>query len=143
MAAPIRNPFYVLLVLASGALLITMLIYLVGWYYVPNPDQPDLVLPPMPPWVKWIDRHALWLIIGEVSAILLLSVLTIGLDRFFDPEAVPAGDDAVDQEGETLSEADSISRNTTITNLSGLEASPEQSRAAESDMETNASHRIQ
>lgn len=90
MAAPIRNPFYVLLILASGALLLTMFIYLLGWYYVPNPDQPAMNLPPMPPWVKWIDRHAMWLITAEVATILVLSALTIGLDRFFEPDQ-PAG----------------------------------------------------
>ena len=83
MTKPIRNPFYVLLLIACAMLLVTAFVYLVGWMYVPHPDRPAPSAP-MPPVMRWIDRHALWLIIGEVSAILVLTVLTIGLDGKFD-----------------------------------------------------------
>lgn len=84
MAQPIHNPFYVLLIAACALLLVTMFIYLVGWFYVPNPDKP-LIADDRPPWMKWVDRNAIVLIPCEVAAILVLSGLTIGLDRFFEP----------------------------------------------------------
>jgi hypothetical protein len=83
MARPIRNPFYYLLVTACGLLLVTMLTYVVGWFYVPNPDRPAPE-PPMPGPMAWIDRNALWLIASEVVAILALGLLTIATDRWFD-----------------------------------------------------------
>lgn len=85
MTSRLRNPFYYMLLACCGALLITMFVYLVGWYYVPSPDRPA-PQQPMPPWMRWIDRHALILIAAEVTAIITLTFLTIGLDRFFEPE---------------------------------------------------------
>lgn len=83
MAQPIHNPFYVLLVLACALLLVTMLIYLVGWFYLPNPDKP-VAEDSRPAWMRWVDRKAILLIPAEVLAIFVLSGLTMGLDRFFE-----------------------------------------------------------
>lgn len=88
MGRPIKNPFYFLLLFTSAMLLVTMFIYLVGWNYVPNPDTPAPTVP-LPPWMRWVDRNAIWLIAGEVAAIMVLCGLTIGLDRFFDDGPPP------------------------------------------------------
>jgi hypothetical protein len=85
MAQPLHNPFYALLVAACALLLVTMLIYLVGWIYVPNPDQPARP-EDRPHWVRWVDRNALYLIAGEVTTVFVLAGLTVGLDRFFEPK---------------------------------------------------------
>lgn len=97
MAAPIRNPFYGLLLFACATLLVTILVYLVGWFYVPLPGRPAPAAP-LPLWMQWIDRHALVLIAGEVAAIVVLGLLTIGLDRFFDPKAKSAPSTHDDEE---------------------------------------------
>lgn len=86
MAKSIRNPFYYLLLAACLALLVTMFIYLCGFWFVPNPDKPK-PLGQMPPLMKWVDQRAIWLIAGEVALILVLTGLTIGLDRFFESDA--------------------------------------------------------
>jgi hypothetical protein len=85
MPAPIRNTFYNLLLVACGLLLVTMFTWLLGWAYVPNPDGERLVQGPKPPMVKWVERHALTLLISEVAAVFLLGVLTIALDPWLDP----------------------------------------------------------
>lgn len=84
MAKPLRNPFYWLLILTCGSLLVTMLTYLVGWGAIPNPDAPGTEFK-LPPFMKWIDRNALWLISGEVGLLVLFAVLTISLDAYFEP----------------------------------------------------------
>lgn len=86
MPQPFHNPFYPLLLAACFLLLITMFVYVVGWYYVPSPDRP-MPVAPLPSWMKWIDRNAFRLICGEVLAIVVLSGLTMGLDRWFEPPA--------------------------------------------------------
>lgn len=83
MGHPIHNPFYVPLLVTCGLLLVTMLVYLVGMYYVPNSYSPRPL--EIPAWLAWIDRHALLLIAGELGLLVVLAGLTIGLDRFFDP----------------------------------------------------------
>lgn len=83
MPQPLRNPFYVLLVLNSFALLLTMFIYLMGWFYLPGPGLTNPAAP-MPPWMKWIDRHAMYLIAGGVLTGVLLAFCTITLDRYFE-----------------------------------------------------------
>lgn len=84
MGKPIRNPFYFVLLFACLMLVMTMFVYLIGFFYVPDPD--GQALPgEMPPLLKWVDRNALYLIAGEVVVIILLSILTIGLDKYFDP----------------------------------------------------------
>ncbi|QDU62505.1 hypothetical protein Pan216_33720 [Planctomycetes bacterium Pan216] len=109
-AAPIRNPFYFLLLIACGGLLITIFTYLVGWFYVPTPTyaigEQAAPMAPMPPWMEWIDDHALWLIVGEVSVILVLVVLTIGLDRFFDEGPSATSGDQNDTRDATLVESE-------------------------------------
>jgi ABC-type Na+ efflux pump permease subunit len=86
MSQPLRNPFYVLLLAACGMLLLTILVYLVGWYHWSNNAMgvESAGTPPLPEWMKWVDRNAIYLLAGEVGAILLFSILTIGLDRFFE-----------------------------------------------------------
>ena len=88
MGKPIRNPFYFILLAACLALLMTMFVYLLGFFYVPNPDGQAL-RGSLPPLLQWIDRNALYLIAGEVLLVIVLSGLTIGLDRYFDPPAAP------------------------------------------------------
>lgn len=75
MPQPLHNPFYSFLVAACAALLITMLVCVTMW--VSPKDQ-------APYFILWIDRHWLQLIVGEVAAIIVFGVLTIGLDRFFE-----------------------------------------------------------
>lgn len=86
MASPMRNPFYPLLLAACAALLVTMLVYLVGWAYVPNSAAIQEPRSPMPQWMRWVDGHAMILIAVEVVFIFVLTVLLIGLDRYFDPQ---------------------------------------------------------
>lgn len=88
MGRTIRNPFYWLLLIASFALLFTVLVNVAGWYHwigktqsIPN-ESPDR----LPAWMRWIDRHSMTLIAGEVVAIIALAGLTIGLDRVFDSD---------------------------------------------------------
>lgn len=88
MGKPIRNPFYFVLLAACLALLMTMFVYLLGFFYVPNPDGQALS-GSLPPLLQWIDRNALYLIAGEVVLVIVLSGLTIGLDRYFDPSPAP------------------------------------------------------
>lgn len=84
LTQPTRNPFYVILLAACAAMLVTMFIYLAGWIFVPNPDKPMMV-DHRPPWMRWVDRHAIFLIAGEIAAVILLAILTITLDKYFDP----------------------------------------------------------
>lgn len=94
MSQPMRNPFYVLLLAACGLLLLTIFVYLVGWYHwsssVTGSEPGGPVA--LPEWMQWVDRNAIFLIAGEVGAILLLSVLTVGLDRFFEDRGAAEGE---------------------------------------------------
>lgn len=84
MAQPTHNPFYVLLLAACGLLLVTMFVYLLGFWQT---TAPGIQLPQnqeYSPLRLWIDRHAITLIACEVAAVIVLSGLTIGLDRFFE-----------------------------------------------------------
>jgi flagellar biosynthesis protein FlhB len=86
MSRPIKNPFYWLLLTACAALLVTILVYLVGWAFWSNTveSMETGAQDPLPAWMRWVDQRALALISVEVAAIIVLSGLTIGLDRFFD-----------------------------------------------------------
>lgn len=84
MATPIKNPFYYLLLATCFCLLVTLFVYLIGWFYVPHAGRATPLVP-MAPWMRWIDRNALYLLAGEIAALIVLAGLTIGMDRFFEP----------------------------------------------------------
>ena len=85
MSQPLHNPFYALLLVACGLLIVTMLIYLSGYYAVPSPyDNEAGPAFAVPGWVQWVDRNALILTACEAGMIVVFGVLAIGLDRFFE-----------------------------------------------------------
>ena len=93
MAAASKNPFYVLLLVACAAMLMTMLTYLTGWMYMPNPDRP-MKLPPRPPIMIWVDRNILMLLVVEFLAVFGLALTTILSDNYFDPPGASANQNA-------------------------------------------------
>ncbi|MFO0947521.1 MAG: hypothetical protein U1D30_16615 [Planctomycetota bacterium] len=84
MAQPTHNPFYVLLLLACALLLVTMFVYLMGFWQSVAPGLQGPADQEYSPLRLWMDRNAITLIACEVAAVIVLSGLTIGLDRFFD-----------------------------------------------------------
>src|SRR5687768_5350130 len=98
---PAKNPFYVALLGACALLLVTMFTYLTGALYAPDPDRktPILVKPPM---IAFVDKYALTLIASEIAAIVVLTILTITLDQFFDP---PTRLEAKGEEADSLPDA--------------------------------------
>jgi putative effector of murein hydrolase LrgA (UPF0299 family) len=87
------NPFYVLLVIASTALLITVL----GWLIAPMIQQKALNTPPgsTPPgpasiaMAAWFDRWSVTALTVELVIIFAASFLAMASDRWFQPK-VPA-----------------------------------------------------
>ncbi len=51
----------------------------------PDPDRPQRVFE-KPPIVTWVDRNILYLMPIEIGLVILLAVLTIMLDSWFDPQ---------------------------------------------------------
>ena len=93
MAVSNKNPFYFLVLAACACLLITMFVYLLGYFFAPLPNGMPRITTPMPGWMKWIDRNAIMLIACEVGCIIVFGILTIGLDGYF-PEKRNESNDA-------------------------------------------------
>lgn len=66
MSRESRNPFYFLLLVVSFLFVLTVLAYAV----VPMERQPE-----------WLEVHGWKILLGELAAVIVLGLLSMGLDR--------------------------------------------------------------
>jgi hypothetical protein len=83
------NPFFVVLMAASVVFVLTVLAYLISPQVLeadpakPPPGSSSLAL------AAWLDRHAPWVLAGEIAIMLVSGVLAMVTDPWFTPRSKP------------------------------------------------------
>jgi hypothetical protein len=82
------NPFFVVLMAASVAFVMTALAYYVSAFVEPAPGRPrpserSLAV------AAWLDRNAPWVLAMEFAVMLVTGVLAMATDRWFSPQSQP------------------------------------------------------